>query len=124
MEKTKILFSGLLFILLSFTNSLYAQSKDSTTQRKILKPTIALKDGATLYSTDDSFNGQISNNKIIHDKMSIANQDKKNKSKTLEMVTPKEGNKKVTKNNETLKETDKKKVKPKNSEKQEKRETS
>ncbi|MCX8533818.1 hypothetical protein [Chryseobacterium luquanense] len=123
MGKTKILFSGLLFILLFFTNSFYAQSKDSVAQRNIPKPTIVLKDGATLFSTDDSFNGQISNNKIVHDKASIANQVKKNKSKTLEMVTPKE-NKKVTKNREMLKEADKNKIKPKNSEKKGKKETS
>ncbi|MCX8525864.1 hypothetical protein OF897_18275 [Chryseobacterium formosus] len=121
MEKTKILFSVLLFILLSFTNTLFAQSKDSVAQLKMPKPTIALKDGATLFSADKSFNSQISDNKIVHDKASIANYDNKKDSKKLEMVTPKQSSRTVTKNTETKKQKESNKEKDKNTEKREKK---
>lgn len=121
MEKTKILFSGLLFVLLSFTNTLYAQSKDSVAKRYNPKPTIALKDGATLFSTDKSFNSQISDNKIVHDKASIANRDNTKESKKLEMTSPKQSSTNVTKNSESKKEKQNKKEKEKNAEKKEKK---
>ncbi|MFY1046761.1 hypothetical protein [Chryseobacterium sp. GP-SGM7] len=104
----KAFFTGILLILISVSCNLQAQSKDSVKQ--IAKPSIILKDGATLFSADNSFNSQISDNKIVHDKASIARQDKKKDSKRLEMSTPKESDKKVGKDKDVIKQNNNRKI--------------
>lgn len=88
---------------------LNAQTQDSS---KVLKPTIALKDGATLFSADESFNGQVSTNKIIHEKADIAYQKNPKGTRGLEMTTPKPGSKTMSKSSDTLVSDRKKAIKP------------
>ena len=107
---------SLFFVLYLLSSNTYAQTKDSA-NNKIPKPTIALKDGATLFSSDNAFNDQISSNKIIRDKADIAYQNNKSGAGNLKMATPKQGSGTITENNELKKEKDLKKVKDKSSEK-------
>lgn len=102
---SKALLALTVFIFLFVSNDLCAQTKDSL--GLVSKPTITLKDGATLFSTDKSFNNQVSSNKIIRDKADIAYQNNKNGVKSLEMKTPKKGSgtisKDTPKNDTTIK---------------------
>lgn len=118
----KTFYTGLFFILCFINGNFCAQAKDSAAN--IPKATIALKDGATVFSSDNAFNGQISSNKIIREKADIAYQNNKNGAKNIEMTTPKEGSGTVTKNNEPKKESDKKKGKDKSSDKKDKKKIS
>lgn len=93
---TKAFISGLLFFFL-INKKVHAQSKDSA-NRQIPKASIALKDGAMLYSTDSAFNRQISANKIINEKAAVSYQKDKNGNKTLEMLTPKTDSAKAPEN--------------------------
>ena len=78
-----------------FCSLLNAQSKDSA--KLSPKASISLKDGATLFSADESFNRQISGKKIIRDKATVAYQKDKEEGKNLEMTAPKTGSGHVTK---------------------------
>ncbi|MGD1319579.1 hypothetical protein [Chryseobacterium sp. 2R14A] len=78
-----------------FCSLLNAQSRDSA--KVIPKASISLKDGATLFSADESFNRQISGKTIIRDKATVAYQKNKEDGKNLEMTAPKTGYGHVTK---------------------------
>lgn len=103
---------SLFFALYLLSSNTYAQTKDSA-NNKIPKPTIALKDGATLFSSDNAFNDQISSNKIIRDKADIAYQNNKKGVGNLKMTTPKQERGTITENSELKKEKDLKKEKEK-----------
>ena len=114
----KTFFAAIFIILISSNNCLTAQSKDSV--KLILKPTIGLKDGATLFSADSAFNSQISTNKIIRDKADIAYQNNKSGAGNLKMTTPKQGSGTITESKDkNIKE--KRKDKSKNSTKRERK---
>lgn len=104
--------------MISLCSNIKAQSKKDSV--KFPKATISVKEGATIFSTDDSFNDQISTHKIIRDEANVAvKKDKKGKS-TVEMSTPKPGSKNLSekepkKNNRNL---------PKDSTKSEKKKVS
>lgn len=82
---------------------LKAQVKDSL--KLIPKASISLKDGATLFSSDKSFNRQISNKKIIRGKAAVAYTKNKQGGKNLEMTEPRKGSGHITK--DSLKEKEK-----------------
>lgn len=78
---------SLLALILLCTTYSYAQK--SETPNKVEPATIVLKDGAKIYSTDEAFNKQVSNNIVVLKNADLTPQNKKS-TKILEASSAKE----------------------------------
>lgn len=102
----KRVFKNLFFAVLLLGTMAEAQKKDSVD--KVLKPTITLNQGATLFSSDPAFNNQISSKKIVRDHAEIVANNKKD-SKNLQMKTPNPGAESMSDKKQLLDEEKRKK---------------
>lgn len=86
-QSLKFFFICILNVLFFFTANLQAQQTDPSQQ--IPSPTIVLKDGAKLFSTDQNFNNQILTHKIVLKNSELSVEDHKNSEQSLRATAKK-----------------------------------